>query len=151
MSTVSLTGNDTIVIGGRVFTDFGDGDIAKLTFPNDNWETVTGKNGNVIFVYNNKGAMAELELKLIRGSGDDIFLNTLATIARIDPPSATVLTGRFVKRIGTGIPAFVNNDVYVSSSGIIGKTPEVTSSSDGKTDDAQTVYKIKFGVMERFV
>ena len=35
MSTVSLTGSDTIIVNDRVISDLADGDCVALDFPND--------------------------------------------------------------------------------------------------------------------
>ena len=48
----TLTGNDTLTLFDRVLRDFGDGDVAMLTFPNDAFASVTGKNGNSIYSQN---------------------------------------------------------------------------------------------------
>ena len=46
MPTVSLTGNDTVIVFDRVFTDFADGDFFTFTYPNELASAKTGKNGN---------------------------------------------------------------------------------------------------------
>ena len=34
-ATVALSGNDSIIINGRIFSDLGTGDIVTLTFASD--------------------------------------------------------------------------------------------------------------------
>ena len=55
MSTIALSGNDTVVLNNRTFADFADGNVAELTFPNDIANVKTGKNGNSIYGLNETG------------------------------------------------------------------------------------------------
>ena len=77
MGQVSLTGNDTVIVNGTILTSFAEGDTAAITFPNKLVEAKVGKNGNSIFAFNASGQMAEGTLRIIRGSADDKFLNSL--------------------------------------------------------------------------
>ena len=52
MSTVSMSGSDTLMINNRVLADLADGDCATLTFPNDIATVKTGKNIMVISAKN---------------------------------------------------------------------------------------------------
>jgi hypothetical protein len=148
--SAALTGNDTIILGGRVLTDFGDGDVADLKFDNDLVEVVNGKNDNAIFALNAKGKQGTMTVKLIRGSSDDIFLGERLNIMTLDFPSTILLDGYFTKRIGNGL-GLVLPDSYRASGGVISRVPDANSSSDGKTDDAQVTYTVKFAKMIRVI
>lgn len=148
--SVALTGNDTIVLQGRLLTDFGAGDVGILAFENDLVEVENGKNDNSIYALNAKGKQGSLTLKLIRGSGDDLFLATLLNVMNFDFPSYVLMSGQFTKRIGQG-NGFVIPDTYQALGGVIGRTPGANSSSDGKTDDGQVTYIIKFANMYRSI
>ncbi len=146
--SVALTGNDTIQIGGRVFSDLGDGDVAELKFDNDLVEVVNGKNDNAIFAINAKGKQGSITVKVLRGSPDDIFLNLQYNIMAQDFASYVLMAGNFTKRIGSG-RGTVSDDRYFASGGVVGKIPDANSSSDGKTDDAQVTWMVKFATMQR--
>lgn len=148
--SVALTGNDTIVIQGRVLTDFTDGDVAELKFSNNLVELVNGKNDNAIFALNAKGKMGELTLKMLRGGVDDLFLNANLNLLQLDFPSYVLLNGSFTKRIGNGFGLSMV-DLYLATGGVITKLVDVVSSSDGKIEQAISIYTIKFAKVIRVV
>lgn len=148
--SVALTGNDTIIVGGRLLTGFGDGDVGTLAFENDQVEVVKGKNGNAVYAYNEKGSQGTLTIKLIRGCDDDLYFATQLNLMRTDFPSYVLMDGQFTKRIGQGNGG-VLSDRYQALGGVVGRTPDANSSSDGKTDDGQITYIFKFADMRRSV
>lgn len=147
---VSLTGNDTVTIAGRVFTNFGDGDNAKLSFPNDLAAVKVGKNGNAIYALNEMGRQADLVLRIIRGSDDDLFLNEILALQKADFSSFVLLQGEFVKRIGDG-QGNVSNDTYFTDGGIFSKPVEVNSNVEGDTEQSLSIYNLKFANADRAV
>jgi len=148
MPSSSLTGNDTIQIAGRTLVNFGDGDVAKLTFPNDIVGIKVGKNGNSIFNINATGQLAELELRVLRGSDDDSFLNALIIQMTQDLPSFVLMAGYFVKRLGDG-NGNISNDTYILNGGVFSKKVEVTENVEGATDPALSIYRLKFSNSDR--
>jgi hypothetical protein len=150
MPTVSLTGQDTVYLGGRVFLDFADADNASLTFPNDIASVKTGKNGNSLYALNASGKQADLVLRLIRGSSDDLFLNYLLALQNFDFPSTVLLDGQFVKRLGDGL-GNISSDTYQCSGGIFSKQVEVKSNSEGDTEQSLSIYNLKFSNAERSI
>ena len=148
MSSISLTGRDTIQIGGRVFTNFADGDVAKINYPNDLVAVKTGKDGNAIYAINATGAIAEVELRVLRGSPDDKFLNAQNKLAQSDLPAYALMPGYFVKRIGDG-KGGITNDTYLLSGGIVSKNPGATSNVEGNTEQAITLWNLKFTNSDR--
>jgi hypothetical protein len=143
MNSISLTGADTIVVGGRVLTDFADGDVATLAFPNEIMNVKTGKNGNSIFALNNTGVQCDFTLRVLRGSDDDKFLNGIVADLLNDPAAFVVLDGQFVKRIGDG-SGIVTNDTYIVGGGVPNRQVGAAENSDGNTDTAVAVYEFKF-------
>lgn len=143
MPTVSLTGNDTITISGRTLADFGDGDIATLTFPNELMAVKTGKNGNSIYAFNETGKQAEVTLRLLRNSSDDKFLNNRLSIMRLNPAGFVLLAGTFVKRVGNGL-GFIQNDTYILSGGVFTRNVDASSNVEGNTDQAIAIYTLMF-------
>jgi hypothetical protein len=147
-TVVSLTGNDTTVINGRVLTNFGDADSASITYPNEIAAVKTGKNGNAIFAENKMGLQAEVILRLIRGSADDIFLNSILATQIADFASFILLVGQFVKRVGDG-QGNVSNDTYFVNGGIFQKQVEAKSNVEGDTEQSLSIYHLKFANVGR--
>lgn len=143
MPEVSLTGNDTIQIGGRTFSSFADGDVAKLTFPNDLVNMVTGKNGNTIYNLNATGQQCDFELRLLRGSADDRFLNAALIVMLSDLPSFLLMPGYFVKRVGNGLGS-IRKDTYLLTGGVFVKGVDAMENVAGGTDPAVALYRLKF-------
>lgn len=147
-ATVSLTGRDTVQIGGRVFKDFGDGSVCKITYPNKKVAVKTGKDGNAIYAINATGQLAEVVLRVLRGSPDDKFLNAQNKLIDADLPSYALMPGYFVKRIGDGRGS-VANDTYLLSGGVIVKNPGADSNVEGNTDQAITEWNLEFSNSDR--
>lgn len=143
MGTISLTGADTISIDGIPLVDLGDGDVGSLTFPNSLTETKKGKNGNGIIALNETGDIAELTLRILRGSPDDKTLNSKLFSMKQDFASFVTMTGDIIKKMGDGI-GNVTDDIYSLSGGSFSKRIEVTSNVEGNTDQALAIYTITF-------
>lgn len=150
MSTVSVTGRDTLIINGFNLIDLADGDNGALTHPNELVSVKTGKDGNTIYAFNATGQQGELVLRVIRGSLSDRFLNRLLKTWINDPASFQLLQGKFVKRAGNGF-GFVTNDTYLMLGGAFFKMVDATSNSEGNTDQAVAVYSIRWGNVVRAI
>lgn len=148
MATFALTGSDSIQVGGRVLKNFADGDIGKVAFDNDLANVKTGKNGNAVFAANAPGVQATVDLRLIRGSSDDNYLTQLLGQQIADLASFELLDGVFVKRLGDG-QGNIQNDTYIGAGGIFGKMPEVTSNTDGSTDQGVAMWRLKYASFRR--
>ena len=164
MSQVSLTGNDTISIGGSagpsfggalggflatlagasyILTAFGDGDNAELTFPNDLTMVKTGKNGNSIYSLNAPGQQAQLVVRILRGTPDHKYLNSIQQAYLLNPPGFVLLTSKLTKRIGDGRGGITNN-IYNLTGGVPTKRPGTVSNVEGNTDQALAVFTYMF-------
>lgn len=143
MSTVSLTGNDLVNINGRILSDFADGDIATLTYPNNIADAKTGKNGNSIYAYNSSGAQAELVIRLIRGSNDDKFMLGILTAQNNNFQGTILMIGELVKNVGDG-KGNLTADTYALSGGVIMKNVEAKSNVDGDVAQSVSEYHAKF-------
>ena len=150
MSTLSLSGNDTIKINEKILADFADGDIAVLTFPNELATLKTGKNGNTIYSINETGRQADLTLRLIKGSSDDKFLASLLSAQKANLPSFILMSGELVKRLGDGSGKIVA-DTYILSDGIFTKEVEAKSNVEGDTSQSVSVYIIRFAAGPRAI
>lgn len=143
MSTVALSGSDTVVINGRVFHDLAEGNCVELKFPNDIAQVKTGKNGNSVYALNESGKQCEMDLRLVRGSSDDKFLNALLTQQNANFAGFILMQGEFVKQVGDG-QGNILNDTYVTSGGIFVRQVDAMSNVEGDVAQSVSVYKMKF-------
>lgn len=150
MSTVALTGSDTIVLNGRVILDLADGDCVHVTYPNDISQVKTGKNGNSLYALNESGKQCDVSVRLIRGSADDKFLNGLLQQQQLSFASTVLMIGQFVKQVGDGA-GNIGNDTYIMSGGIFTKQVEAKSNVEGDTEQSISIYTIKFANSPRVI
>ena len=143
MSTVALSGNDTLIINNRILSDLADGDVATLEFPNNIADVKTGKNGNSIYTLNETGKNAELTIRVIRGSSDDKYLNQLLTSQEQNFAGTVLMIGEFIKKIGDG-KGSITSDTYITSGGIFQKRVHAKSNVEGDTSQSVSEYKMKF-------
>lgn len=150
MTTVALSGSDTISINNRVLSDLADGNSVELTYPNEIANVKTGKNGNSIYGLNESGRQSEAKIRLIRGSSDDRYMNNLLSQQQANFAGTVLLNGQFIKKIGDG-KGNVSSDTYVSSGGIFTKLVEAKTNADGETEQSVAIYTIKFANTPRAI
>lgn len=150
MSTIALSGSDTVKINGRNLVDLADGDAAALTYPNNIAEVKTGKNGNAIYGLNETGRQAEFVLRIIRGSADDKFMNNLMANQLNNFAGTILMVGEFVKKIGSGAGA-IAGDTYITSGGVFSKLVEAKTNVDGDSEQSVAIYHIKFSKAVRII
>ena len=143
MTVYRLVGSDTIIINARTFSDFGHGEVGKITFATDIATVKTGKTKNGIIASNASGDQATLELRLLRGGADDTDLNTLLLSYKTDPISFVLLAGSLAKKLGQG-DGNVTTDLFTLSGGVFTKNPEVISNVEGDVEQAIVLYTIQF-------
>jgi len=150
MALAALSGNDTVIVNNRVFSDFADGNIVELTFPSDIAQVKTGKNGNSIYGLNTTGQQCEVKVRLIRGSSDDQFLNNLLVNQQQNFAGFSLMIGEFIKKIGDGA-GNITSDTYILSGGIFQKQVEATSNVEGDSAQSVSVYMMKFSNSPRAI
>lgn len=150
MAAVSIAGNDTIIINERVMTNFANTDVGMLEYPNEKATVVTGKNGNAVYSPNSTGEQGNLTLRFLRGTADDKYLNGLLINQFADFPSFVLMTGSFIKRMGTGTGETFN-DTYILSGGIFTKNVDVKSNVEGDVEEAITIYTMQFARVTRTI
>jgi hypothetical protein len=150
MGTFSLLGNDAITVAGRLLTDFGSGEVGKVTYPTELATVKTGKNGNTIYVQNASGFQASLDIKVIRGSGDDKYLNTILKNYREEPVKFVLKDATITKLIGSGT-GVVTSDTYQMTGGIPTKQVEVAINTEGDVEQAICTYTFVFSTSERSI
>ena len=148
MTTFSVLGEDTIKIGDRILNDFGHGEITKITYSTELATVKTGKNGNTIFVQNASGFQATMELKVLRGSADDKFLQSLLTLYRSTPTTFILQNAEIVKKIGDG-KGVTLADTYILTGGVPSKQVEAVVNVEGDVEQAISVYTYIFATSDR--
>lgn len=150
MSTVALSGADSITIDGRTLSDFADQNCAELTFPNDIATVKTGKNGNSIYGLNESGKQADLKLRIVRGSADDKFLNAKMANQLSNFSGFVLMVGEFIKKIGDG-QGNISNDTYITAGGVFTKQVEAKMNVEGDVEQSVAMYTIKFSNAPRVI
>ena len=153
MGSVSLTGQDSIILGQngiapRILNDLADTDTAMLEFPNNIVEAKIGKNGNTIYAFNSTGRQVNATFRIIRGSADDKYMNARYNEYLADRAAFPLLEGEFVKRVGDGSGA-VTNDVYTMRGGVIQKLPTVKENVEGDTEQSVSIWNVMFTNVNR--
>lgn len=148
--SVSLTGEDTIILNDRILADLADGDCVNIDFPNNLVEGKVGKNGNTIYSLNAQGGVSTVTLRILTGSADDKFLNSQLAAYRNDPASYTLMPAEFVKRAGDG-SGNVTADVYKLKGGIVQKIPNAKENKEGDTEQSVSIYQLYFGNTTRIM
>lgn len=150
MSSNALSGNDTLTLDGRLMSDFADGDVIGLEFPNDSAALKTGKNGNTIYVENQTGKQAVLTIRMIPGSGDDKYLNNRRAQQFNDFSRFILMAGEFTKKIGDG----QGNQTKISyqlSGGVFQKPTAAKNNVEGDTEASVGVYVMIFSAAPRLI
>lgn len=150
MSTIALSGNDTVTINGTVLTGLATGDCVTIKFPNEVANVKTGKNGNSIFGLNETGRQCEVEVRVIRGSSDDRMLANLLVQQRSNFAGFTLMQAQFIKRLGDG-KGNVASDMYLAAGGIFSNQPEAKTNVEGDAAQSEILYKMKFANAARVI
>ena len=150
MSTVAMSGQDTIMINNRILADLGVGDCVALTYPNEIANVKTGKNGNSIYGFNASGKQCDVILSVVRGSKDDKFLNNLLSQQQNNFAGTVLMIGEFTKQLGDGTGK-ISNDTYILSGGIFTKAIEGKSNVEGDTEQSLCHYHMKFSNAPRVI
>ena len=150
MSSVAMSGSDSISINNRVLADFGDGDYGALTYPNEIAAVKTGKNGNSIYSFNATGKQTDVVLRIIRATADDKFFNNLMAQQQNNFASFILMTGQFVKKVGDGLGA-VANDTYIMSGGVFVKQVEAKANAEGDSEQSISIYTLRFSNAPRLI
>lgn len=142
-NSVALSGSDTINVNNSILADLADGDCVDLVFPNDIASVKVGKNGNAIYGLNESGKVAEVTIRVLRGSFDDKLLNNLLSQQQENFAGAVLLIGEFIKKIGDG-KGNITSDTYIMSGGVFSKQIPGKMNVEGDTNQSVAVYMIRY-------
>ena len=141
--SVSATGKDTLQINGRNLADFADADYISIEFPEDMSSMKVSKNGNILEASNENGRRCGLTARLLAGSDDDKFLNSLFQMQKNDYAAFVDMTGVYAKRIGKG-DGNVNSVVYSLAGGRFKKQLPAKTNAEGDVEQSAVVYVFQF-------
>lgn len=147
---IAMTGSDTIVVNNRVFNDLATGDCVKLEFPNDIASVETGKDGNSIFSQNQSGRQVNVEIRVLRGSSDDRFLNGLLAQQNLNFAAFPLMVGQFIKKIGDG-QGSISPDTYNLSGGVFTKPVPAKTNTTGDVEQSLSIYSLRFSNAPRTI
>ena len=145
-----LTGQDTVVLWGRVISDFADGDVATISVDNNIANSVVGKNGNMIIAKDEQGKKCTITVRLLKGSGDDSFINSYYKSYEADSALYILGNGNIAKRLGDGNGNVTFDTFYLKALHFTRPPYDVTSNVNGSTDQAVTVYTMQ-GIIDRTI
>lgn len=143
MASVSLTGADVLKLDDRLLSNFADGTVANIEFPNNVVEAKKGKDGSALYAFNTTGFTANVTLRIVLGSPDDKYVNSRFQEYRLDPAAFLLIGGVFTKRSGDGAGNIVNT-IYRMGGGVIQSLPNTQSNVEGETEQAVAIWNIVF-------
>jgi hypothetical protein len=138
-----VAGKDNLIINGTILTAYADGDAIKFTPAGPVAQMKVSKDGNSIYAMQNSGIACKVQVRLVRGSLDDITLNGYLQQWIADAATFVLLAGSYVKRIGNGKGGVVN-EVYQLAAGVVEGIPEGLTNPEGNTEQAVTTYTLLF-------
>ena len=143
MTVETVTGNDSLILDGKVLNDLANGDCVSIEYPNDSVSVQKGKNGNTIFSFNSQGEIINVTIRCLVNGETDKYLNNKYIQYKQSPTSFVLLNGTFTKRTGDGA-GNETKKVYNVTAGVISRPPSAIDSSEGNTDTAVAVYNLVF-------
>lgn len=147
---VSITGDDTVIIGGQLITDGAIGVIAEITFPENLVKATRGKNGNTVFALNNQGFQSEVKLKILLGGPNDAFFNKQMVAQKQAFSGFILLNGVFIKNVGDG-NGNIKPITYLMSQGMIMKNPMAQTVAEGVPEQSLVEWDFIFANNDRQV
>ena len=140
---VALTGGDTVKFNGQIIDELANAESVLVSFPNDLVNVDKGKNGTSIISKIENGTIAEVTMRVLRGGSKDKLINNSLQSFLNDVASFVLVKFDFIKRLGDG-EGNISNDIYNLKGGSFSKLPETRSAADGNTEQAVTVYTLRF-------
>lgn len=148
MPATAVTGNDALSINSTNLADLADGDAIAVTFPNEIMTVKVGKNQNTVYAANAQGNVTMVKVRCVVAGATDQFLNGLWSLQQTNPAAFTLLTGEYVKPVGTGNGKTVNV-TYPLTGGVFTKNPEAFDNVEGDVKTAIVEWEMKFALAVR--
>jgi hypothetical protein len=143
----AYTGQDIIKFDDRILRDFANGDVAIITYPNELHGMVDGKDGNAMAAHNEQGNIAELQLRVIKGSPDDKYLNSKVIAWKNHSSSFSPSNAELTKAIM--VDNGLTNEITTLNFVIPSNNVETKTNTDGDTEQVVSVYRFRAGRSQR--
>ena len=144
----SMTGNDTLIIGGQLMTDEAIGVVAEISFPENLVKVTRGKNGNTVYALNNQGFQSEVKLRILLGGKNDSYLNSQMVSMKNNFAGFILLSGIFIKNVGDGF-GNIKPLTYIMSGGVLIKNPMAQSVAEGTPEQSLVEWNLIFANNDR--
>lgn len=143
----AYTGQDIIKFEDRILRDFANGDVAIIRYPNELHNMSNGKDGNSMGAHNEQGKIAELELRIIKGSPDDKYLNSKVIAWENHSPTFKPSTAELTKVIS--VDNGLTNEVTSLGFILPSKKVDTKTNTDGDIEQVVSVYSFRAGTSQR--
>lgn len=143
----AYTGQDIIKFNDRILKDFANGDVAIITYPNELHGMTNGKDGNSMAAHNEQGNIAELQLRVIKGSSDDKYFNSLIIAWKTHSSDFASSTAELTKVVS--VDNGITNEVTTLGFVIPANNVETKTNTDGDTEQVVSVYRFRAGRSQR--
>lgn len=146
--STSLAQSDTLRINNQVISTFANEDCGKLEFPNELITIDVDKQGNGLMALNQKGLIADLDIRIVMAADDDQYLNSL--LAEQTGGTATILSAVLTKNFANQNGDITSVQVQLNGGGFKMGIPMMLSSS-GNIEQTISVYKFRFANWLRLI
>lgn len=140
--------SDSLRLNNQIISTFGQGDCGKITFPNELIMTDVDKQGNGLLALNQKGLIAELEVRLVMAGTDDQYLNSL--LAQLLSGTPTIMTGVFTKNFADQNGNVTSVQVQLNG-GSVRKGVDMIISADGNIEQTIAIWPLRFATWSRLI
>ena len=146
--STSLAQSDTLRINNQVISTFANEDCGKLEFPNELVMVDVDKQGNGLLAINQKGLIADLDIRIVMAMSDDTYLNSL--LAQQTGGSPTILSGVLTKNFADQKGNVTSVQMQLNGGAFLRGIPMMLSSV-GNIEQTVAVYKFRFANWLRLI
>lgn len=146
--SASLAQTDTLRLNNQVVSTLANEDPGKLEFPNELVMVDVDKQGNGLLAINQKGLIADLDVRLVMGGVDDQYLNSL--LAQQTGGAPTLLSGVLTKNFADQTGKVTSVQVQLNGGAFLRGVPMILSAV-GNIEQTVSVYKLRFANWLRLI
>ena len=139
--STSLAQSDTLRINNQVISTFANEECGKLEFPNELIMVDVDKQGNGLLAINQKGLIADLDIRIVMAALDDQYLNSL--LAQQTGGAPTIISGVFTKNFANQAGVITSVQIQLNGGAFLRGIPMMISAS-GTIEQTISVYKLRF-------
>ena len=146
--STSLAASDTLRLNNQVISTFANEDCGKLEFPNELVMIDVDKQGNGLLAINQKGLIADLDIRIVMAASDDTYLNSL--LAQQTGGSPTIISGVLTKNFADQNGNVTSVQMQLNGGAFLRGIPMIISAS-GNIEQTIAVYKFRFANWLRLI